>query len=162
GLTQLMITDLAKISRLKLLEREQVQALVDEMNLTDEGRVDPRTGARSGRMLRAADVLQGSVQDVPNQPNLRLDATMVNTTNANVVASGNASDRLQQLFALQKDVLFKIVDQMGITLTPAERRSLSERPTADLQAFLAYSRGLEAQDKGDWQSAATNFNAAVA
>jgi hypothetical protein len=31
---------------------------------------------------------------------------------------------------------------MGVAITPAERRALSERPTADLQAFLAFSRGL--------------------
>jgi TolB-like protein len=162
GLTHLMITDLAKISRLRLLEREQVQALVDELALTDDGRVDARTGARSGRLLRAARVLQGSVQDLPGQTQVKLDATMVDAANASVVASGTGSDQLQQLFALQKQVLFRLVDQLGIPLTPAERRALSERPTADLQAFLAFSRGLEAEDRGDWQAAEGNFTAAVA
>lgn len=162
GLTQLMITDLSKVSRLKLLEREQVQALVDEMALTESGKVDPANGARSGRMLRASRVLQGSVQDVPARSQIRLDAAMVNATNANVVATGTASDQLQQLFAMEKQVLGGIIQQMGITLSPAEQRALSERPTADLQAFLAFSRGLEAEDRGDWKGAAENYGAAVA
>lgn len=162
GLTHLMISDLAKLGRLRLLEREQVQALVDEMALTDEGRVDPATGARSGRLLRAARVLQGSVQDVPGRTQVRLDAAMVNATNASVVASGTASDQLQQLFTMQKAVLLRLVEQMGITLSPAEQRAVSERPTVDLQAFLAFSRGLEAEDRGDWRSAEANFSAAVA
>lgn len=162
GLTQLMITDLAKVSRLKLLEREQVQALVDEMALTESGKVDPANGARSGRMLRASRVLQGSVQDVPARSQIRLDAAMVNSTNASVVATGTASDQLQQLFTMEKQVLGGIIQQMGITLSPAEQRALSERPTADLQAFLAFSRGLEAEDRGDWKSAAENYSAAVA
>jgi TolB-like protein len=162
GLTHLMITDLAKVSRLRLLEREQVQALVDEMALNDAGRVDPATGARSGRMLRAARVLQGSVQDVPGRTQIKLDAAMVNSANASVVASGSASDQLQQLFALQKQVLLALVQQMGIALSPAEQRALTERPTADLQAFLAFSRGLEAEDRGDWKSAEASFSAAVA
>lgn len=162
GLTHLMITDLAKLNQLRLLERERVQALVDEMALTDAGTVDPATGARSGRMLRAARVLQGSLQDQPNRTDLRLDATVVSTTNASVVATGTGTDQLQQLFALQKQVLFRLLDQMQLNITPAERRALSERPTADLQAFLAFSRGLQAEDRGDWSAAEADFGAAVA
>jgi TolB-like protein/Tfp pilus assembly protein PilF len=162
GLTQLMITDLGKLSQLRLLEREQVQALVDEMSLSESGRVDPATGARSGRLLRASRVLQGSVQDNPARAELKVDATVVDAKDAKVVATGTGQDKLQELFALQKQILFRLVDQMGITLTPADRRALSERPTADLQAFLAYSRGLESEDRGDWAAASSNFSAAVA
>jgi tetratricopeptide (TPR) repeat protein len=162
GLTHLMITDLGKLPRLTLLERERVQALVDEMALNESGRVDPATGARSGRMLRAARVIQGSVQDVPGKTDLRLDAAVVDASSSNVVATGTGSEALQQLFALEKQVLFRLLDQMGVTPTPAERRALSERPTADLQAFLAFSRGLEAEDRGDFEGAEANYSAALA
>ena len=50
GVTHLMITDLSKVGRLRLLERERVQALVDEMKLSDEG----RTGSGDRRTLRTA------------------------------------------------------------------------------------------------------------
>ncbi len=162
GMTQVMISDLAKLSELRLLEREQVQALVDELALTDQGRVDPATGARTGRMLRAARVMQGSLQEVPGKTDLRLDAAVVDASSANLVASGTGANQLQQLFAVQKQVLFRLVDQMGISLTPAERRALSERPTADILAFLAFSRGLESEDRGDFQAAEADFSAAIA
>jgi TolB-like protein len=162
GITQLLITDLAKLSQLQLLEREQVQALVDEMALTEANRVDPATGARSGRLLRASRVVQGSVQDNPARAEVKVDAAVVDAKDARVVATGTGQDKLQELFALEKQILFRLVEQMGITLTPAERRALSERPTADLQAFLAYSRGLESEDRGDWAAAASNFSTAVA
>ena len=51
---------------------------------------------------------------------------------------------------------------MGIRLSPAERQAITERPTADLQAFLAFSRGLEAEDRGDYAGAAAQFRAAAA
>lgn len=162
GLTHLMITDLSKLDRLTLLERERVQALVDELALNESGRVDAATGARSGRMLHAARVVQGSIQDIPGKTSLRLDASVVDATNAAVVATGTGSDQLQQLFALEKLVLFRLLDQMGVAITPAERRALSERPTADLQAFLAFSRGLEAEDRGDYAGAEASFSAALA
>jgi TolB-like protein len=162
GLTHVMITDLGKLPRLTLLERERVQALVDEMALNESGRVDPVTGARSGRLLRAGRVIQGSVQEVAGKTDLRLDAAVVDATNSTVVATGTGSEQLQQLFTLEKQVLFRLLDQMGMTLTPAERRALSERPTADMQAFLAFSRGLEAEDRGDFAGAEAAYAAALA
>ena len=162
GLTHVMITDLSKLNRLTLLERERVQALVDELALNESGRVDPATGARSGRMLRAARVVQGTIQDVPGKTDLRFDASVVDAGTATVVATGSGSDQLLQLFALEKVVLFRLLSQMNIALTPAERQALSERPTADLQAFLSFSRGLEAEDRGDYAGAEASFSAALA
>lgn len=162
GLTHLMITDLSKLERLTLLERERVQALVDELALNESGRVDPATGARSGRLLRAARVVQGSVQEVPGRTDLRVDAAVVDASNSNIVATGVGTDQLQQLFSLEKQVLFRLLDQMGVVLTPAERRAISERPTADLQAFLAFSRGLEAEDRGDYAGAEASYSQALA
>ena len=162
GMTHLMITDLAKVTRLTLLEREQVQALVDELALSEGGRVDPATGARSGRLLRASEVVQGSLQEGANQNQIQVDATVVSATNASVLASGQAADQLQQLFTIQKAVLFRLLEQLQIPLSPAERRALSERPTADLQAFLAFSRGLEAEDRGDFSAAQVEYRSALA
>jgi len=162
GVTHLLITDLSKVGRLRLLERERVQALVDEMKLSDEGRTDPTTGARSGRLLRAERVVQGSLQEVPASDQLKLDADVVNTETAGVQATGSASNRLQQLFDMEKQVVMQLLQRLNITLSPAEQRALSERPTADLQAFLAFSRGLDAEDRGDYQAAEAAYNEAVA
>jgi TolB-like protein len=159
GLSHLVLTDLSKVARLRLLERERVQVLLDEMRLTDSNRVEPSSGARSGRMLRAARVVQGTLQDQAQR--LRLDANVVDATSSTITATGAATDRLQQLFEVEKQVVFQLIERMGITLSPAERRAISERPTADLQAFLAFSRGLEAEDQGNFQEAANQFDAAV-
>lgn len=161
GVTHLIITDLSKVSRLQLLERERVQALVDEMKLTEDGRVDPATGARSGKLLRAQNVVQGSLQDVPASGEIKLDANVVSTTTSKVEATGSASNQLQQLFDTEKQVVSQLLQRLGIVLSPAEQRALSERPTADMQAFLSFSRGLEAEDRGDYRAAQDAYNQAV-
>ena len=68
---------------------------------------------------------------------------------------GAALARVSGSFAIWVRVL-------GVAITPAERRDLTERPTADLQAFLAFSRGLEAEDRGDFAAAEANYSAALA
>src|SRR5262249_48647567 len=51
--------------------------------------------------------------------------------------------------------------RLGIALSPAEQRAIAERPTADLQAFLAFSRGLEAEDQGRFEDAALFYQQAA-
>lgn len=160
GLAALMVTDLSRVRRLHLVERDQLQALLDELKLAEGGKVDPATGARSGRLVGAAQVVQGSFSEVPTA-SFRVDATMVNTTDAQVAAAASGADQLRALFDIEKAVVFQLVDKMGITLTPAERTAISERPTRNIQAFLLYSRGLEAQDRGDFAGATQAFQAAA-
>jgi tetratricopeptide (TPR) repeat protein len=160
GLAALVVTDLSRVRRLRLVERERLQALLDELKLAESGRVDPSTGARSGRLVGAGGMVQGQFQEVPTQ-SLRIDATVVRASDAQISATGSGADRLQALFDIEKAVVFQLLDRMGITLTPAERVAISERPTRDLQAFLLYSRGLEASDRGDFGAAAQAFQAAA-
>jgi len=160
GLASLVVTDLSRVHSLRLLERERMQALLDEMKLTEAGQVDPATGARSGHLIGASQVVQGQFDIQPNQ--VRVNATVVRTNDAGVAATGTGSDRLQALFDVEKQVVFQLLGKMGITLTPGEQTAISERPTRDLEAFLLYSRGLAAQDQGNFGAASQAFSAAAA
>lgn len=160
GLAALVVTDLSRVRRLRLVERERLQVLLDELKIGASGQADTATSARSGRLVGAGQMVQGQFQEVPTQQ-LRIDATVVRSSDAQVAASGSGSDRLQALFDVEKVVVFQLLDRMGITLTPAERQQISERPTRDLQAFLLYSRGLAAQDRGDFGAATQAFQAAA-
>jgi len=159
GLASLVVTDLSRVHSLRLLERERMQALLDEMKLTESGRVDPTTGARSGHLIGASQVVQGQFDVQPNQ--VRVNATVVRTQDAGVAATGTGSDRLQALFDVEKQVVLQLLGKMGITLTPSEQTAISERPTRDLEAFLLYSRGLAAQDQGNFGAATQAFQAAA-
>lgn len=160
GLAALVVSDLSQVHSLRLVERERLQALLDEIQLTASGRVDPATGARSGHLVGAGRVVQGQFQEYPGA-SVRIDASVVRASDAAVAATGSGRDPLDQLFDLEKSVVFQLIDRMGIPLTPAESIAISERPTRDLQAFLLYSRGLEAQDRGEFRTAAAAFRAAV-
>jgi TolB-like protein len=160
GLAHVFVTDLSRISALRLVERQQVQFIVEELQLVEQGRVDPASGARSGRLLRAGQVVQGQLGDIAGSQQLRLDVSVVRTATTEIAATGSAADRLAAIFDMEKAVLFELVERLGLVLTPAEREALAERPTANLQAFLAFSRGLEAEDRGDFAQAAAEYREA--
>ena len=160
GLAALVVTDLSRVRQLKIVERARLQALLDELQLSASGRTDIATGARSGRLVRASEVVQGqSSVGAPSQ--FRMDATVVRATDARVTASGSNGDQVDALFDVEKAVVFQLLEKLAITLTPAERVAISERPTHNIEAFLLYSRGLGAADGGDFAAAAGFFTAAV-
>lgn len=62
GLAAMIIADLSKVPGLKVLEREKVQLLVDEMKLGDAGLADPSGAVRSGRLMRAEKIIVGNFE----------------------------------------------------------------------------------------------------
>lgn len=62
GLAAMTIADLSKVPGLKVLERERVQLLVNEMKLGDSGLADTASAVRSGRVMRAEKVVVGNFE----------------------------------------------------------------------------------------------------
>ncbi len=160
GFTDLLITDLSQSSQLTLVERERIQALLDEMTLQRSGATDASTNVRAGRLVRAGRVVQGSLlQAAGNQ--LRVDAAVVDVPTARVDGSVQGTNVLDEIFALEKQMALDLFSQLGVTLTVAERNAVEQRPTRSLAAFLAYSRGLTAEDAGRYDDANRYFDEAV-
>jgi hypothetical protein len=112
--------------------------------------------------VQAGRIVQGAITQTGNR-NLTLNAAVLNTGTAETQGrpAQEAGD-LDQLFNLEKALVFQVFDALGVTLTPAERQLVDQRPTRSLQAFLAYSRGLQAQDDGRIDEAARFFENARA
>jgi TolB-like protein len=160
GLAEMFTTDLANVDRLKVVERVRLQAILDELKLARSEYVDQSTAPRVGQLLGAGRVVGGSYL-VTEEEELRLQITLAD------VASGEQTPQLDreragldELFDLQKEVTFSIVDQLGVELTPQERAAIQKVPTQSIQAFLAYSRGLAEEDRGRYGAAAQYYQQA--
>lgn len=164
AIADMLSTDLAQTDRLRVLERLQVQMLVDEMALAESGMTDPETAARSGRLLGAERVVQGAL-DPRGGGRLALEAAVVDVLNPRDTAAARTvteADALARLFDLEKRLAFQIYSSLGVQLTPAERARVDQRPTQDVQALLAYGMGLEAMDAGEYERAVEQFQRAAA
>lgn len=160
GFADLLTTDLARSSQLTLVERSRMQALLDELKLQQTGSTDAATNVRAGKLVRAGRVVQGAILQV-DSTNLRVDAAVVDVPTSQVQGATQAADQLEQVFNLEKKIALDLFTQLGVTLTVAERTQIEQRPTRSMQAFLAYSRGLTAEDEGRYDDASRFFNQAV-
>lgn len=157
GIADLLITDLSRSSRLTIVERDRMQALADEIRLSQSERVDAATAVRAGRLIQAGTLVNGVIQQTGAQA-LTLDASPVNVSSGAIGQAATANSTLEQLFDAEKRLVFQLFERMGIALTPAERQAVERRPTTNLQAFLSYSRGLQALDDGRFEDAARFFD----
>lgn len=155
ALAELLSTDLSLTNRVSVLERLQSQLLLDELRLSQTSLADPATAARGGRLLGAERIVQGTLTGTGDQ--LRLDAAVVRVDQGENRTALSEADEVRQLFDMEKRLALRIYESMGIELTPAERETILQRPTENLQAILAYGRGLQAADVGNYAEAARQF-----
>ena len=162
AVTDMVITDLALIDRLQVVERASMQVLIDELGLAESGRTEAATAARSGRILGAARIVQGVLRVEPGD-RFQIDAAVVRSqgTNEDAEASIDVSDALERLIEAEKELVFGIIEELGVELTAAERERINERQTESLEALLAFGRGLAAMDRGDFETATQDFETAL-
>ncbi len=160
GLADMIITDLSQVRSLTVIERSRIHALMEEMGLGQSGLVEEATAPRVGNLLGARKILQGSFLEVTDKE-LRLDANLADVVSAKAKSAGKISGELARFFRLEKDLVFKVIRALGIQLTEAEEKAILTIPTENLLAFLAYARGLEARDRGEYDKAEQEFQNAV-
>lgn len=159
GFAELLTTDLARSSRLTVVERLRLQTVLDELKLQSSGATDSSTNVRAGRILQAGRIVQGAI--LQQDQDLRVDAAVIDVPTTQVAGSTNDDRTLDQLFTLEKNIALGLFQQMGVTLTTDERNAIEQRPTRSLAAFLAYSRGLLLEDEGQFERAETFYRDAV-
>ncbi|MDH3291839.1 MAG: hypothetical protein OEO20_13925 [Gemmatimonadota bacterium] len=159
GLAQILTTDLALLQRFTMVERLQIGVLVEEIRVADTGRIDPATAARVGHLVRAGRLVQGLVT-IPPRGTTRMEANVVLGT-GEVTAPARQAGKLRDLLKMEKQLVVDIARQLGYQLSQAELRLILENGTQNLAAFMAYSQGLDAEDRGDYRSAALYYARAV-
>src|SRR4051812_38524137 len=60
GIMDIVITDMASNSKVRVVDRERVQKILEEQNLTKSGAVDPNTAVRIGKLMGACYSVYGT------------------------------------------------------------------------------------------------------
>jgi len=159
ALAELLTTDLGQTSRLRVVERVRVQLLLDEMQLGTSRYANPATAARTGRIVGAANLVQGRIDG--SESDLAVQAVVVATASPEATTDpANERGPIGRLIDMQKQIAFAVDDRLGVQLTAAERQRVNRRPTENVQALLAFGFGLEASDAGRYAEAARYFDRA--
>ena len=136
GITDALITDLAKLSGLDVIARNSVSAY--------KGR--PIVLADVARNLGVRYVVEGSVQRAGEQT--RINAQLVDTTTGDHLWADRFDRGAAEVFAVQDEMSRDIVKSLGMTPTASETQRIARPPTANLEAYDYYLRGEQAARTG--------------
>ncbi len=129
GMTEDVITELAKIKDLRLFPRSAVLVF----------RGKPLSVTEVGQQLRAAFVLEGSVRRAGSR--LRITARLAETRTGHSVWAERYDRQLEDVFTIQDEIAQNIARALGVMLSEKERREIEKVPTRDVQAYDYYLRG---------------------
>ena len=160
GIAGMMISELAQNPAARVVEREQVQRLLDEQNLGAQGRVDPQTAAKVGKLVGARYVILGNFIDFYGD--FRVDVRLVNTETSEIVKTESDRQQREHLFEIIRNVATRLMKDANL---PALQRGASNEQRMNRQvpteALTYYSRALLYQDRGQKDKAVEMFNRAI-
>jgi adenylate cyclase len=129
GITEDIITDLSKISALFIIARNST--FVYKGQAVDIQEV--------GKDLGVAYVLEGSVRKEGDR--VRITAQLIDAATGGHVWAERYDRDLEDVFAVQDEVVDKIVSALALTLTEDEQAHLAQAATDNLEAYDFAKRG---------------------
>ena len=103
-----------------------------------------------GRSLNVDMVLEGSVRKAGRR--LRITAQLVKVPEGVHLWSDRYDREMEDVFAIQDDISRSIITALRVKLGMEQAAPLVKRPTANLQAYDAYLRGIHAFNKRSQQA----------
>jgi adenylate cyclase len=131
GITEVLTSDLSRISSLFVIARNTA--------FTYKGKA--ANVQEIGKELGVRYVLEGSVQRAGEQ--VRIVAQLVDTTTDAHVWSERYDRPLKDIFALQDEIVHKIVTTLKLQLSLQEQGHIVRKTTDNLEAYDAFLRGQE-------------------
>jgi len=158
GFAELLINQLNGAVNLKVIERERIQWILDEIGLeNDPGKFDPESAVRVGKQLGVHTILIGNF--IKAKDELYLGARLVKVETSEILMTEQEKGDADDFFELVEDLSAKVAKGINVALSQAELEKGTE--TRSLDAMMAYSEGLVLLEKGNYKMAYDKFMQAL-
>ena len=149
GLQQILITELAQNDALRVVDRSVLRELMAEQDLGRDGRVDPGTAARIGKLVGARYVFTGGFNDINGQ--FRLDGRVVDVETSEILKAEQVTDKRDNLYGIVMDMSQRITNGLELPALKPEVREQREARRTELprEAVILYSQAQYYQDRGE-------------
>ena len=170
GVADFLITEMSSNSSIRVVERDQVQRLIEEQKLVGAGQVDRETAVKVGKLLGAQHMIFGGFMADP-KGNFRIDARAVNVETGAIEFTDRVQDRSDNVLALIGQLATRLNSGMKLpgatTRTGDAGASGAQQAGAPSQAKLPmrlavlYGKALDMADRGDKARAVELFGAVL-
>lgn len=129
GLTEDIITQLAKIKAFKVTSRTSVMQYKN----------NTKSIKQIGQELGASHILEGSVQHSGDQ--VRITAQLINTSTDEHLWAESYDRSMKDIFSIQTDIATQIANALKAKLSPEEQLRIEKKYTNNTEAYQLYLQG---------------------
>ena len=152
GLASMLISDLAGLEAIRVVERERLEAVLGELKLQASAKIDKESAVKAGKLLGAKYLVLGGYFDV--MKTLRIDARVVEVETGKVVASFGANGKPEDFLALEQKLAGDLTGHFTKVApkveAPGPKRVRPKLPgKLPVKTAIAYSKALSQLDAGD-------------
>ena len=129
GMTEELISTLSKIGRLKVISRTSVMRYKQTAKNVEE----------ISQELNVGSILEGSVRKAAND--LRITVKLIDVRRDEHVWSQDYERKIENIFAVQKEIARRVVDSLQVELLPGDKRNIEKQGTRNVEAYELYLKG---------------------
>lgn len=179
GIAGMLITEMANNQGIRVVEREQLKAVMNELQLGQSAQVDASTAVRLGKLLNAHHIVTGGfVTDTKGR--MVLTARSIETETGRIEYSTKVNGKTEDVLDAVDQLAERVNTGLKLPALASRARDASVMPTSSspssssasttpakkqvvpFQAVMLYSRALQAMDKQDKDQAVQLFRASLA
>ena len=176
GIPAMLITDMQANPNIRVIERDQVQALVDEQKLVTGGQVDQATAVKIGKLLGVHHMIWGTYMTDP-KGNFRVDARAVSVETGQIEHVERVDDKADNIMTSIGTLASKLNTGLKLPPMPAVRTGSTApasgsmgaqqagapaaAPKLPMRVAVMYGKALDAKDHGEKAKAVEYFNAVL-
>ena len=159
GLADMLISDLSNLNMLRVVEREKLEELLNEINLSNTKEFDQATQQKMGKLLGVETMLFGSYFELLGR--LQISAKIVKTETGEILKSEGVNGAPVDFMKLEKQLVWKIARGLDVRFDEKEEAIIMASASVSYDATIVYAEGLELYDDGDKDGALKKFKQAV-
>ena len=160
GFAFMLMTDLHQVEGIQLVERVKLQAILEELHLGASGIVDSNTSPQVGKLLGASYLVGGDITGT-QPPEIAVASDLLQVKDQSSLGQPSANGQRENIFDMEKKVLFEIIELLKVRLTKAQREKLKRPLTTSYRALMYLSMGLDASDRGNYGSSDFYYHKAL-
>ncbi len=147
GLADMMITEMTKIKGIRVVERQRIQSIIEELNLNETDMVDKSTTQQMGKLLGAKVMLFGGFSNLFNDK-LRIDVRIVRTETGETLKAEEETGELDEFLTMLQSLVKKIAADLDVKMTSEDEDRLEASKDGNFNGYVIYAQALNFEDKG--------------
>ncbi len=151
GISTLVAGELRRTKTIKLLERSQMNKIMEEQKLSLSGMVDEAHQVELGKLLASDYIVFGEIIDMGNS--LLISVRMADVATTEVVWEDSLMEKLETYDYIGAYFAQSILTELKLDVEEETVAKVETKVVKEAEAIVALSSGIDAYDKGDEEKA---------